>query len=108
MEREVRDRATAQRPRRFTGILMVGALVAGSAAAGSLATSKAPAPVVFAAPAAGPAGASVRAEGGYADVVAKVAPAVVTVRSQRVVKVAETDPFGGRDPFEEFFGRQFR
>ena len=48
-----------------------------------------------------------RAEGGYADVVAKVAPAVVTVRSQRVMKVAEQSPFGGQDPFEEFFGRQF-
>ena len=46
-------------------------------------------------------------DGGYADVVAKVAPAVVTVRSQRVLKVAEQSPFGGPDPFEEFFGRQF-
>src|SRR4029079_12251765 len=27
--------------------------------------------------------------------------------SQRVVKVADTDPFDGTDPFEEFFGRQF-
>ncbi|PYQ45556.1 MAG: hypothetical protein DMF77_03855 [Acidobacteria bacterium] len=46
------------------------------------------------------------AEGSYADVVAKVAPAVVTVRSQRVVKVADESPFGGQDPFEEFFGRR--
>jgi serine protease Do len=103
MQWQGRDRATAQRPRRFTGILMVGALIAGSAAAGSLATSQAPAPVVFAAPAAG----APLPEGGYADVVAKVAPAVVTVRSQRVVKVADQSPFGGQDPFEEFFGRQF-
>jgi Do/DeqQ family serine protease len=105
MQWQVRDRATAQRPRRFTGILMVGALIAGSAAAGSLATSHAPAPVVFAAPAAGAPQA--HPEGGYADVVAKVAPAVVTVRSQRVLKVADESPFGGQDPFEEFFGRQF-
>jgi serine protease Do len=84
---------------------MVGALIAGSAAAGSLATSHAPAPVVFAAPAAGAPQA--HPDGGYADVVAKVAPAVVTVRSQRVVKVADQSPFGGQDPFEEFFGRQF-
>jgi Do/DeqQ family serine protease len=81
---------------------MMGALIAGSAAAGSLATSHAPAPVVFAAPAA----SGVRAEGGYSDVVAKVAPAVVTVRSTRAVKVAEQGPFGGQDPFEEFFGRR--
>ena len=82
---------------------MMGALIAGSAAAGSLATSHTPAPVVFAAPAA-PASAAIRAEGGYADVVAKAAPAVVTVRSKRVVKTAEESPFGGQDPFEEFFG----
>jgi Do/DeqQ family serine protease len=106
MEWDVRDRATAKRPRRFTGIMMMGALIAGSAAAGSLATSHAPAPVVFAAPAA--SGPVAHMEGSYADVVAKVAPAVVTVRSQRVVKVADNDPFGGQDPFEEFFGRQFR
>ena len=105
MQWQVRDRATAQRPRRFTGILMVGALIAGSAAAGSLATSHAPASVVFAAPSA--SSSVIHPEGGYADVVAKVAPAVVTVRSQRVVKVADESPLGGQDPFEEFFGRQF-
>jgi serine protease Do len=84
---------------------MMGALIAGSAAAGSLATSQTPAPVVFAAPAVSAASA-VRAEGGYADVVAKAAPAVVTVRSTRVVKTSEESPFGGQDPFEEFFGRR--
>ena len=105
MQWQVRDRVTAQRPRRFSGILMMGALIAGAAAAGSLATSHAPAPVVFAAPAAG--ASLTHPDGGYADVVAKVAPAVVTVRSQRVLKVADQGPFGGQDPFEEFFGRQF-
>jgi len=45
-------------------------------------------------------------DGGYADVVAKVAPAVVTVRSQRIVKVSD-DSDGQTDPFEEFFGRRF-
>ena len=105
MEWEGRDRASAKRPRRFTGIMMMGALIAGSAAAGSLATSHAPAPVVFAAPTGAPVA---HMEGSYADVVAKVAPAVVTVRSKRVLKVADQNPFGGmQDPFEEFFGRQF-
>ena len=87
---------------------MMGALIAGSAAAGSLATSQTPAPVAFAAPAAPvvPTASVLRAEGGYADVVAKAAPAVVTVRSTRVVKTAEESPFGGQDPFEEFFGRR--
>ncbi|HEY8147865.1 MAG TPA: DegQ family serine endoprotease [Vicinamibacteria bacterium] len=107
MQWQARDRATAPRPRRLTGILMVGALIAGSAAAGSLATSHAPAPVVFAAPASAAPPPLAHADGSYADVVAKVAPAVVTVRSQRVVRVADTSPFGGQDPFEEFFGRQF-
>ncbi|HET6899884.1 MAG TPA: Do family serine endopeptidase [Vicinamibacteria bacterium] len=106
MDWESRDRIPAQRPRRLTGFLMLGALIAGSAAAGSLATSRVPAPVVYAAPVVASA-STAPASGGYADVVAKVAPAVVTVRSQRVVKVADTDPFGGQDPFEEFFGRQF-
>src|SRR5438874_1064830 len=103
---EYRDRASAPRPRRLTGILMAGALIAGSAAAGSLATSHPPAPVVYAAPAVASTAPVAHVEGSYADVVAKVAPGVVTVRSQRVVKVAdETD--GPADPFEEFFGRQF-
>jgi serine protease Do len=84
---------------------MMGALIAGSAAAGSLATSQTPAPVVFAAPATS-APSAVRADGGYADVVAKAAPAVVTVRATRLTKVAEESPFGGQDPFEEFFGRR--
>jgi len=102
MHTEVRDQATAARPRRFTGILMAGALVAGSAAAGTLAAGRAPAPVVFAAPAASTAG---HVEGSYADVVARVAPTVVTVRSQRVLKVRDSQDLP--DPFEEFFGRRF-
>jgi Do/DeqQ family serine protease len=104
MEWEVRDRAATKRPRWFGGTLMVGALIAGSAAAGSLATSHVPAPVVFAAPTA--AAPTVRADGSYADVVAKVAPAVVTVRSQRIVKVSDAESMP--DPFEEFFGRRGR
>src|SRR5258707_12403472 len=97
MECQVGGRDTAPRPRGLTGILMVGALIAGSAAAGSLATSHAPAPVVFAAPAS--AAPLAHAEGSYADVVAKVAPAGGTVPSQRGLKGADESPFGGRDPF---------
>jgi Do/DeqQ family serine protease len=41
-------------------------------------------------------------EDSYAPVVGKVSPAVVTVRSERPVRVAQRG--GGRDPFEEFFG----
>ncbi len=110
MDTGVRNRATALRPRRFTGILMAGALIAGSAAAGSLASRHAPAPVVFAAPSAAvstpaiSAASGPRADGSYADVVARVTPAVVTVRSQRVVKVSDDQELP--NPFEEFFGRR--
>src|SRR5919108_3371782 len=41
----------------------------------------------------------------YAPVVSRVAPAVVTVRSERPVRVSQR--FEVPDPFEEFFGRQF-
>src|SRR5260370_17233829 len=85
MQWQVRDRATAPRPRRLTGILMVGALIAGSAAAGSLATSHAPAPVVFAAPAS--AAPLAHAEGSYARGRAQVAPAGLTVLSPPLLNV---------------------
>jgi serine protease Do len=110
----LRDRAAAPRPRRFTGIFMGGALIAGSvAAAGALAVSQGPAPVVLAAPAPGPATTPVPVaapaagipSGGYADVVARVSPGVVTVRAQGVQRVSETQMMP-EDPFEEFFGRR--
>jgi serine protease Do len=41
----------------------------------------------------------------YAPVVSKVAPAVVTVRSERPVRVAQRGQ--GRNPFEDFFGDRF-
>lgn len=50
--------------------------------------------------------AAALARGSYADLVAEVAPAVVTIRSERVVR-ANADPFMG-DPFEQFFGNQRR
>jgi Do/DeqQ family serine protease len=77
---------------------MGGTILAGAAAVGTHAV-RTPAPVVFAA---APA-ASLPAQGGYADVVARVSPAVVTVRSTRAVRVQQPMPF---DPFEEFFGRR--
>jgi serine protease Do len=41
----------------------------------------------------------------YAPVVSKVSPAVVTVRSERPVRVAQRGQ--GRNPFEDFFGDRF-
>jgi len=40
----------------------------------------------------------------YADVVAQVAPAVVTVRSERVVRASAEGPFGDDPFFQQFFG----
>jgi Do/DeqQ family serine protease len=99
---EVRETATARRPGRFSRVLMVGALVAGSAAAGTLIQGRAPAPVAFAA---APTAAPVHVDGSYADVVARVAPSVVTVRSQRIVNVSDAQELP-QDPFGEFFGRR--
>jgi serine protease Do len=44
----------------------------------------------------------------YADLVAKVAPAVVTIRSERVVRQADFPQGGPDDLFQQFFGRQGR
>jgi serine protease Do len=79
----------------FAGALAVAALVgAGSSAPAAIAG----APPLAASPAESAPG------GSYADVVARVSPAVVTVRSQRALSVRESQlPL---DPFEEFFGRR--
>jgi Do/DeqQ family serine protease len=65
--------------------------------------SHAAAPAAPAAVAAPQGRTAALAGGGYADVVDRVAPAVVTVRSQRVTRVRDQQGF---DPFEEFFGRR--
>jgi Do/DeqQ family serine protease len=44
----------------------------------------------------------------YADVVSRVAPAVVTVRSERRVRTAEQFPFFNDPFFRDFFGDRFR
>jgi serine protease Do len=48
------------------------------------------------------------AQNSYADVVGRVAPAVVTVRSERRVRAAEQFPFIDDPFFREFFGDRFR
>jgi Do/DeqQ family serine protease len=91
-----------QREKRSAGLrgraaLAIGtAVLAGSAVAWNMQQS--PAPV---APG-GVALAAAPAEDSYAPVVSRVAPAVVTVRSERPVRVAQRGQ--RRDPFEEFFG----
>ena len=108
MNTAVPDVPKSPRARRLAGALLGGALLgavamAGVAAVPSRAASPA-APALAAAPAAVPQGRTTApASGGYADVVERVAPAVVTVRSQRITRVRDQQGF---DPFEEFFGRR--
>lgn len=40
----------------------------------------------------------------YAEIVSRVAPAVVTIRSERRVRAPEAFPFSSSDPFSELFG----
>jgi Do/DeqQ family serine protease len=40
----------------------------------------------------------------YADIVSRVSPAVVTIRSERRVRAPERFPFSFSDPFRDFFG----
>jgi serine protease Do len=47
------------------------------------------------------------APGSYAEVVSRVAPAVVTVRSARRTRMPQQHPFLDDPLFREFFGRQF-
>ena len=85
--------------RRRAAVAIGAALLAGSALAWNsheAAGRVAPATVALAA---APAGDS------YAPVVSKVSPAVVTVRSERMVRVSQRGR--GRNPFEEFFGDRF-
>jgi len=51
---------------------------------------------------------SVTAQNSYADVVSHVAPAVVTIRSERRVRAAEQFPFIQDPFFRDFFGDRFR
>ncbi len=48
------------------------------------------------------------AQNSYADVVNRVAPAVVTVQSERRVRAAEQFPFMNDPFFRDFFGERFR
>jgi Do/DeqQ family serine protease len=103
MNAAVPDVPKSSRGRRLLGALAGGALVGAVAMAGVAAIPSHAAAPAAPAPVAAPQGrAAALAGGGYADVVDRVAPAVVTVRSQRVTRVRNQ----GQDPFEEFFGRR--
>jgi serine protease Do len=94
----------------LVGVLVLGVgVLIGWNASGSAVNAAAP-PVVAAQPAqVAQPGATVqrRATDSYADLVAQVAPAVVTIQAERVVKPTAM-PFGDDSFFEQFFGRQGR
>ena len=106
MNTVVGDVHPAPRTRRFTSALAGGALLGALAMAGAAALPGRAARPATTAPAAAaePSPAAVHGTGSYADVVASVAPAVVTVRAQRITRVREQGL--PQDPFEEFFGRR--
>jgi Do/DeqQ family serine protease len=90
-------------------VLAVGLAVGWSAADARLdAASARPAPVTAAEMPQAPQGraTAMRPIESYADIVAQVAPAVVTVRTERVVREAASGPFGDDPFFRQFFGQQ--
>jgi Do/DeqQ family serine protease len=79
----------------LAGGLVAGSVMGGAAQAGALEAVRTTAGV-----------APVPASSGYAEVVSRVAPSIVTVRSERLVKPAAM-PFGGDGGEIPFFGRGF-
>jgi Do/DeqQ family serine protease len=65
-------------------------------------------PDLFTPPSHAADGGGVVAKDSYADVVAEVAPAVVTVRADRRVRAAAQFPFAEDPFFRQFFGDRFR
>jgi serine protease Do len=89
--------------------LLAGVLIGWNVSGSAVAAAGTAAPAAgVAATAADQARAGLRAPDSYADLVAQVSPAVVTIRSERVVRQAAS-PFGDEeDMFQQFFGRQGR
>jgi serine protease Do len=89
-------------------VLLAGVLIGWNLSGSSVDAAGTAAPAVQATRAPAPQGrAGVHAADSYADLVAQVAPAVVTIRSERVVRQAAS-PLSGDDFFQQFFGTQGR
>jgi serine protease Do len=110
MNTTVRQQFAAWRQRRrraatavvaASALVLTGSLVGWGAHAASTDASGHPA---FAAPAAVVDQTAVAPRDSYAPLVAKVAPAVVTVRSDKRVKIAQQSPFMDDPSFRQFFG----
>jgi Do/DeqQ family serine protease len=89
--------------RRLIGrLLLSGALAVGAAAFGAGAAA------ADASAAVEPAAVVAEVQNSYADVVARVTPAVVTVRASRRTRESRQFPFMDDPMFREFFGERFR
>lgn len=103
--------ATGARPAVLAGAILISGVVIGWNMSGSTVRAAAGTPVAAAAarvPDDQPGrAAGLRGQDSYADLVGQVAPAVVTIRSERVVRQVAS-PFGDDQLLEQFFGRQGR
>ncbi len=90
---------------RLACALVVSLVFVGCNSVGSKATEINDPQLNFAPPA-GATGAASAQQNSYADVVARVAPAVVTVRSERRGRAAQQHPFMDDPMFREFFGQR--
>ena len=88
--------------RRMVGVVTAAGLLAGGLVGSALLSRNAHAESLEAAHSA----ATVPVSSGYAEIVSRVAPSIVTVRSERLVKPAAM-PFGGEEGEIPFFGRGF-
>jgi serine protease Do len=88
-------------------VILLTGVVAGWSLSGSAVGAAAP-PATVPAASADQARPGLPAPDSYADLVAKVSPAVVTIRSERVVRQADFQQGGPEDLLEQFFGRQGR
>ncbi|MDQ1559360.1 MAG: serine protease Do [Pyrinomonadaceae bacterium] len=104
------DIPTTQRtPRglaRLACALLLSFVLVGCNSVGSKATEITNPQVNFAPGASATTGAAAAQQNSYADVVARVAPAVVTVRSERRGRAGQQHPFLDDPAFREFFGQR--
>jgi Do/DeqQ family serine protease len=98
--------ARLNRLARLVCALVVSFVFVGCNSTGSKATEIANPQANFAPGTATAAAAPAEAQNSYADVVARVAPAVVTVRSERRGRAAQQHPFMDDPMFREFFGQR--
>ncbi|HEV2802518.1 MAG TPA: DegQ family serine endoprotease [Pyrinomonadaceae bacterium] len=109
MNNEILKRQPASTTRRLSRLacaLVASFIFVGCNATGSKATETVNNPQLNFAPGNAATSGTVAQQNSYADVVARVAPAVVTVRSERRGRSAQQHPFMDDPMFREFFGQR--